>query len=82
MRPVEAVQWADALDVDVKDVPAVLGLEVSRMDGLRHEMAKLHQELADAPQQDFRATLWRSMSAWSAAQGQLMAIAADARRTA
>lgn len=82
MRPVDALQWADALDVDVKDVPSVLGLEVSRMDGVRHEMAKLHQELGDAPEQDFRATLWRSLSAWSAAQGQLMAIAADARRTA
>lgn len=82
MRPVEAVQWADALEVEVRDLPSVLGLEVSRMDGLRHEMAKLHQELADAPQQDFRATLWRAVSAWSAAQGQLMAVAADARRTA
>ncbi|WP_156400002.1 hypothetical protein [Phycicoccus sp. Soil748] len=82
MRPVEAVQWADALDVDVRDVPAVLGLEVSRMDGMRHEMAKVQQELAEAPNRDIAVGIWRAVSAWSAAQGQLMAIAADARRTA
>jgi hypothetical protein len=41
MRPVEAVAWADAFDVDVKDLPAVLNHEVARVDGVRTELAKL-----------------------------------------
>ena len=64
MRPVEAVQWADAFDVEVKDLPAVLTLEVSRVDGLPHEMAKLDRELVNAPQTRTSGPCGGRMSAW------------------
>ena len=81
MRPVEAVQWADALEVDVKDLPAVLGLEVSRMDGLGTRWPSCTRSWR-RPAAGLPGDAVAVDSAWSAAQGQLMAVAADARRTA
>lgn len=82
MRPVEAVEWATALDVEVKDLPAVLRVEVARVDGVRTELTTVCRELADGPDPDLRAGLTRSLSALNAAQSRLMDVAADARRTA
>ena len=38
MRPVEAVAWAKAFDVEVEDLPAVLSHEVARLDGVRTDL--------------------------------------------
>ena len=82
MRPVEAVAWADAFDVEVKDLPAVLRHEVSRVDGVRNELNMLLRELADTPDEELRRGVYRSCSALSAAQARLMAVESDARRSA
>jgi hypothetical protein len=82
MRPVEAVEWAKAFDVEVTDLPAVLRVEVARVDGVRNELTTVYRELADGPDQDIRTGLWRSLSALGAAQARLMDVAADARRSA
>ena len=82
MRSREAVEWAKAFDVDVRDLPAVLRLEVARVDGVRLELANVYRELADGPDSDIRAGLVRSLSALGAAQSRLMHVAADSRRSA
>ena len=54
MRPVEAVAWADAFDVDVKDLPSVLTHEVARVDGVRDELAQLVREFLNSPDDEIR----------------------------
>jgi hypothetical protein len=82
MRPVEAVAWADAFDVDVEDLPAVLTHEVARVDGVRTELGKLVREFGNAPDDEVRRGVYRAYSALGAAQSRVMSIAADARRSA
>lgn len=82
MRPVEAVAWADAFDVDVKDLPSVLTLEVARVDGVRNELAQLVREFVNAPDDEIRRGVYRAYSALGAAQSRVMAVASDARRSA
>jgi hypothetical protein len=82
MRPIEAVRWADAFDVDVRDLPSVLTHEVARVDGVRTELAKLVREFAGAPDEEVRRGVFRAYSSLGAAQSRVMAAAADARRTA
>lgn len=82
MRPVEAVAWADAFEVDVKDLPAVLTQEVARVDGVRTELGKLVREFGNAPDDEVRRGVYRAYSALGAAQSRVMSIAADARRSA
>lgn len=82
MRPVEAVAWADAFDVDVKDLPAVLTHEVARVDGVRTELGKLVREFGNAPDDEVRRGVYRAYSALGAAQSRVMSIAADAHRSA
>jgi hypothetical protein len=82
MRPVEAVAWADAFDVDVEDLPAVLTHEVARVDGVRTELGKLVREFGNAPDDEVRRGVYRAYSALGAAQSRVMSVAADARRSA
>jgi hypothetical protein len=82
MRPVEAVAWADAFDVDVKELPAVLNHEVARVDGVRTELAKLVREFAGAPDDEVRRGMFRAYSSLGAAESRVMAAAAAARRSA
>lgn len=82
MRPVDAIEWAKAFDVEVKDLPAVLRVEVARVEGVRQELTNVYRELADGPDPDIRTGLWRSLSALGAAESRLMDVASDARRSA
>jgi hypothetical protein len=82
MRPVEAVAWAEAFEVEVKDLPATLNHEVARVDGVRTELGKLVREFEDAPDDEIRRGVFRAYSALGAAQSRVMAVAADARRSA
>lgn len=82
MRPVEAVAWADAFDVDVRDLPAILTHEVARVDGVRTELGKLVREFGNAPDDEVRRGVYRAYSALGAAQSRVMAVASDARRSA
>jgi hypothetical protein len=82
MRPVEAVAWADAFEVDVQDLPWVLRHEVSRVDWVRNELTRLLRELRGIPDEEVRRGVYRSCSALSAAQARLMAVEADTRRSA
>jgi hypothetical protein len=70
MRPVEAVAWADAFDVDVRDLPSVLTHEAARVDGVRTELAKLVRELAGAPDDEVRRGVYRAYSSLGAAQSR------------
>ena len=63
MRPVEAVAWADAFDVDVKDLPSVLTHEVARVDGVRNELAQLVREFLNSPDDEIRRGVYRAYSA-------------------
>jgi hypothetical protein len=82
MRPVEAVAWADAFDVDVDDLPWVLTHEAARVDGIRTELAKLVREFSGAPDDEVRRGIYRAYSCLGAAESLVMAAAADARRSA
>jgi hypothetical protein len=82
MRPVEAVAWADAFDVDVRDLPSVLTHEAARVDGVRTELAKLVREFSGAPDEEVRRGMYRAYSTLGAAESRVMAAAADARRSA
>jgi hypothetical protein len=82
MRPVEAVAWADAFDVEVNDLPSVLTHEVARVEGVRTELARLVREFSNVPDDEIGRGLYRAYSALSAAQSRVMAVAADARRSA
>lgn len=82
MRQLEVEAWAKAFEVEVIDLPAVLGLEVARVDGVRNELTSLYRELGEVPDGDLRAGLWRSLSALGAAQNRLMHVASDVRRSA
>jgi hypothetical protein len=76
------VAWADAFDVEVKDLPGVLTQEVARVDGVRAELAKLVREFGNAPDDEVRRGVYRAYSALGAAQSRVMSVAADARRSA
>lgn len=82
MRPVEAVAWAKAFDVEVEDLPAVLSHEVSRLDGVRTDLGQLVRDLGHAPDEEIQLGVFRAYSALGAAQSRMMAVAADARRSA
>ena len=82
MRPVEAVAWADAFDVDVRDLPSVLTHEAARVDGVRTELAKLVREFSGAPDDEVRRGMCRAYCCLGAAESRVMAAAADARRSA
>ena len=82
MRPVEAVEWAKAFDVEVKDLPATLGSQVRRLNGIRDDLAKAYTDLVESPDHAIGEGVWRSLSALNASQSLLMYVAADARRSA